>query len=102
MMLIQRAAAIASVTAIVASTSVMAQTTGSIPPRAPPSQASPPSTPTTAKQYSSNEIIDAADGPVVAPPIHRELPVCDPSKRGIAPPQVADKRQLAVRQRGDF
>jgi hypothetical protein len=52
-----RAAAIASVIAIVASTSVMAQTTGTIPPPAPPSQA--PSQPLTANQYSSNEIIDA-------------------------------------------
>ena len=50
-----RAAAIASVIAIVASTSVMAQTTGTIPPPAPPSQLPPP----TANQYSSNEIIDA-------------------------------------------
>jgi hypothetical protein len=50
-----RAAAIASVIAIVASTSVMAQTTGTIPPPAPPSQPPPP----TANQYSSNEIIDA-------------------------------------------
>jgi len=52
-----RAAAIASVIAIVASTSVMAQTTGTLPPPAPPSQ--PPSQPPTANQYSSNEIIDA-------------------------------------------
>jgi hypothetical protein len=50
-----RAAAIASVMAVVASTSVMAQTTGAIPPLAPPSQ--PPSP--TANQYSSNEMIDA-------------------------------------------
>ena len=49
-----RAAAIASVMAVVASTSVMAQTTGTIPPPAPPSQPPP-----TANQYSSNEIIDA-------------------------------------------
>ena len=52
-----RAAAIASVMAVVASTSVMAQTTGTIPPPAPPSQ--PPSPPPTANQYSSNEIVDA-------------------------------------------
>ena len=52
-----RAAAIASVIAIVPSTSVMAQTTGTIPPPAPTSQ--PPSPPPTANQYSSNEIIDA-------------------------------------------
>jgi hypothetical protein len=37
-----RAAAIASVMAIVASTSVMAQTTGAIPPPVPPSQPSSP------------------------------------------------------------
>ena len=53
-----RAAAIATVMGIVASTSVMAQTTGTIPPPAPLSQ--PPSPPPTANQYSSNEIIDAA------------------------------------------
>jgi hypothetical protein len=49
-----RAAAI--VMAVFASTSVMAQTTGTIPPAAPPSQLQPPP---TANQYSSNEIIDA-------------------------------------------
>jgi len=42
--------------AVVASTSVMAQTTGTIPPPASPSQLSPPP---IANQYSSNEIIDA-------------------------------------------
>src|SRR5262249_26751007 len=52
-----RAAAIASVIAIVASTSVMAQTTGTIPPQAPPPQSL--SSPPAANQYSSNEIIDA-------------------------------------------
>ena len=57
MMLSLRAAAIATVLAIAASTSVMAQTTGTIPPPAPPSQL--PSPPPTANQYSSNEIIDA-------------------------------------------
>jgi len=57
MMLSLRAATIASVMAVVASTSVMAQTTGTIPPPAPSSQ--PPSPPPTANQYSSNEIIDA-------------------------------------------
>jgi hypothetical protein len=56
MALCLRAAAIASVIAIVASTSVMAQTTGTIPPPAPPPQFPPPP---TANQYSSNEIIDA-------------------------------------------
>ena len=50
-----RAVAIAIVIAIVASAPLMAQTTGSIPPPAPPSQLPPP----TANQYSSNEIIDA-------------------------------------------
>jgi hypothetical protein len=52
-----RAAAIASVMAIVASASGMAQTTGTISPPAPPSQ--PPLPPSTANQFSSNEIIDA-------------------------------------------
>jgi hypothetical protein len=56
-MLSLRVAAIACVMAVVASTSVMAQTTGTIPPLAPPSQ--PPLPPPTANQYSSNEIIDA-------------------------------------------
>jgi hypothetical protein len=50
-----RTAAIAGVIAIIASTSVMAQITGTIPPPAPPSQPPPPTT----GQYSSNEIIDA-------------------------------------------
>ena len=52
-----RGAAIAGVMAFVASTSVIAQTTGTIPPPAPSSQ--PPSPPPTVNQYSSNEIIDA-------------------------------------------
>jgi hypothetical protein len=52
-----RVAAIASVLATVASTSVMAQTTGAIPPPAPASEPSSP--PPTANQYSSGEIIDA-------------------------------------------
>ena len=51
-----RVAVIACVMAVVASTSVMAQTTGTIPSPASPSQLSPPP---TANQYSSNEIIDA-------------------------------------------
>src|SRR5438552_2775856 len=54
-----RAAAIASVMAVVASTSVMAQTTGTIPPQPPPYGAAPSQPPPTASQYSSNEIIDA-------------------------------------------
>ena len=52
-----RVTAIASLMAIVAFTSAMAQTTGTIPPPAPPSQPLLP--PPTANQYSSNEIIDA-------------------------------------------
>jgi hypothetical protein len=56
MILSLRVAAIASVMVVVASTSVMAQTTGTIPPPAPSSQ---PPLPPTANQYSSNEIIDA-------------------------------------------
>jgi len=51
-----RAAAIASVMTVVASTAVTGQTTGAIPPPVPPSE---PSSPPTANQYSSNEIIDA-------------------------------------------
>src|SRR5689334_14323409 len=51
-----RAAAIATVMVVVASTSVIAQTTGAIPTPASPSQLPPPP---TANQYSSNEIIDA-------------------------------------------
>jgi hypothetical protein len=51
-----RVAAAAGVMAIVASASVMAQTTGAIPPPAPSSEVSSPSP--TANQYSSNEIID--------------------------------------------
>jgi len=51
-----RAAAIASVMVVVASTSVMAQTTGAIPTPDSPSQLPPPP---TANQYSSNDIIDA-------------------------------------------
>jgi len=54
-----RAAAIASVMAVVASTSVMAQTTGTIPPQPPPYGVAPSQPPPTASQYSSNEIIDA-------------------------------------------
>ena len=56
MILSLRATAIASVMAVVVSTSVMAQTTGAIPP---PGPASEPSSPPTANQYSGNEIIDA-------------------------------------------
>src|SRR5262252_2130771 len=52
-----RVTAIASLMAIVAFTSAMAQSTGTIPPPAPPSQPALP--PPTANQYSSNEIIDA-------------------------------------------
>ncbi len=54
-----RAAAIASVMAVVASTSVVGQTTGTIPPPPPPSEGTPPSPPQTANQFSPNEIIDA-------------------------------------------
>jgi hypothetical protein len=59
-----RAAAIASVIAIVPSTSVMAQTTRTIPPPAPTSQ--PPLPPPTTNQYSSNEIVDAGRPPPTA------------------------------------
>ena len=54
-----RAAAIASAMAVVASTSVKAQTTGTIPPQPPPYGVAPSQPPPTASQYSSNEIIDA-------------------------------------------
>src|SRR5260370_8935228 len=54
-----RDAAIASVVAVVASTSVMAQTTGAIPSQPPPSVVTSPSPPPTANQFSSNELIGA-------------------------------------------
>jgi hypothetical protein len=55
-----RGAAIASVVAAaVATTSVMAQTTGSIPPQPPLSEVTSPSPPSTTNQFSSNELIDA-------------------------------------------
>jgi hypothetical protein len=54
-----RAAAVASMMAVVASTSVMAQTTGTIPPQPPPYGVVPSQSAPTANQYSSNEIIDA-------------------------------------------
>ena len=54
-----RAAAIASVMAVLASTSVIAQTTGTIPPQPPPYGVAPSQLPPTTNQYSSNEIIDA-------------------------------------------
>jgi hypothetical protein len=54
-----RDAAIASVMAAVASTSVMAQTTGAIPSQPPPPVVTSPSPPPTTNQFSSNELIDA-------------------------------------------
>jgi len=51
-----RAAAVASVMAVAASTSVMAQTTGTVAPQLPTLEVTAPP---TANQYSSNEIIDA-------------------------------------------
>jgi hypothetical protein len=59
MILSLRVAAIASVMAVVASASVMAQTTGTIPPQPPPSEVTALPPPPVANQYSSNEIIDA-------------------------------------------
>ena len=54
-----RVAAIAGLMAV-ASTPVMAQTTGTRPAQPPPSGVSPPpSQPPTANQFSSNEVIDA-------------------------------------------
>jgi hypothetical protein len=58
MILSLRVAATASVMAAVASTSVMAQTTGTIP-QPPPSVVTSPSPPPTTNQFSSNELIDA-------------------------------------------
>ncbi len=54
-----RDAAIASVVAAVASTSVMAQTTGAIPSQPAPSVVTSPSPPPTTNQFSSNELIGA-------------------------------------------
>ncbi len=53
-----RVAAIASVMAVVATTPVMAQTTGSIPLQS-SSEATPSSPPPTTNQFSSNELINA-------------------------------------------
>jgi hypothetical protein len=53
-----RAAAIASVMAVVAPTSVMAQTTGTIPPHSPPYGVATSQPPPTANQYSSNEMTE--------------------------------------------
>ena len=58
-MLSLRAAAIASVMAVVASTSVMAQTTGAIPSQPPPSVVTSPSPPSATNRFSSNELIAA-------------------------------------------
>jgi hypothetical protein len=59
MILSLRVAAIATVIAVVAFTSVLAQTTGTIPPQPPPYGGTPSQPAPTANQYSSNEIIDA-------------------------------------------
>jgi hypothetical protein len=56
-----RDAAIASVVVAVTSTSVMAQTTGTIPPQPPPSEVTPSSPPLTTNQFSSNELINAGN-----------------------------------------
>ena len=56
-----RDAAIASVVAAVASTSVTAQTTGAIPSQQPPSVVTSPSPPPTTNQFSSNELINAGN-----------------------------------------
>ena len=56
-----RVAAIASVMAAVACTPAMAQTTGTIPPQAPPPEVTPSSPPPTASQFSSNELINAGN-----------------------------------------
>ena len=54
-----RVAAIASVIAAVACTSVMAQTTGATPPQSPPPEVTLSSPPPTASQFSSKELINA-------------------------------------------
>jgi hypothetical protein len=56
-----RVAAIASLMAAVASTPVMAQTTGAIPPSPPTSEVAPSPPPPTTTQFSSNELIDAGN-----------------------------------------
>jgi hypothetical protein len=56
-----RVAAIASVVAAITSMSVMAQTTGTIAPRPPPSEVTPSSPPPTTSQFSSNEGINAGN-----------------------------------------
>jgi hypothetical protein len=56
-----RDAAIASVVAVVASTSVMAQTTGTLPPSQPPYEIAPASPPPATGQFSPNELIDAGN-----------------------------------------
>ena len=52
-----RVAAIAGLMAV--ASTVMAQTTGTLPPQPPPYGVAPPAQPPTANQFSSNEIIDA-------------------------------------------
>jgi hypothetical protein len=54
-----RVTVVASLMAFIAPTSVLAQTTGTIPPQLPTLEVTAPPPPTTANQYSSNEIIDA-------------------------------------------
>ena len=56
-----RVAAIASVVGAVTSTSVMAQTTATLPPQSPPSEVTSPSPPPTTSQFSSNELINAGN-----------------------------------------
>jgi hypothetical protein len=56
-----RVAAIASVVAAMMSTSVMAQTTGTIAPQPPPSEVTPSSPPPTTNQFSANELINAGN-----------------------------------------
>jgi hypothetical protein len=61
MILTFRVAALASLMAVIASASVMAQTTGTTPPPQPPSEVTPPLAPPTTTQFSSNELIDAGN-----------------------------------------
>ncbi len=61
MIISSRAAAIASLMAAVATTPVMAQTTGTIPPQPSSSEVTPSSPSPTTNQFSSNELINAGN-----------------------------------------
>ena len=59
MKLALRLCAAAIALAVLASPSVLAQTTGSVPPLPPPGEATPPQQPPPSNQFSPNELIDA-------------------------------------------